>query len=133
MLLVDAGGIPLAIDTEAANVNEVCLIERLIGCSLLEDRLPERLIYDKAADSNPLRTRLLEQGIDLTCPPRRSRKHGPLQDKRKLRRYRRRWIVERTVSWLHNFRRTVVRWEYYAHLFKAFVQLAAIVTVLKQF
>jgi transposase len=127
MLLVGSGGFPLAIDTESANVNEVRLIERLVDNRSLPKHVPERLIYDKAADSNPLRARLSNQNIDLICPNRKSRKHGPMQDKRKLRRYRRRWIVERTISWIHNFRRTVVRYEFYAHLFKSFVQLAAIV------
>ena len=131
MLLVDANGIPLSIDTEAANVNEVCLIERLIERRILPKEPPRRLIYDKAADSNPLRAQLLKQNVDLICPNRKGRKHGPMQDKRKLRRYRRRWIVERTISWLHNFRRTVTRWEYHAHLYKAFVQLAAVLHIIK--
>jgi transposase len=133
MLLVDAHGIPLSIDTESANVNEVRLIERLVDNRLVTEHQPERLIYDKACDSNPLRDRMQLQGIDFICPTRKNRKYGPMPDKRKLRRYKRRWIVERTISWLHNFRRTVVRWEYYAHLFKAFVQLAAITIVLKRF
>ena len=114
-------------------MNEVKLIERLVECRMLPKLPPERLIYDKAADSNPLRVRMAEAGVDLICPPRKNRKYGPMPDRRKLRRYRRRWIVERTISWLHNFRRTVVRWEFHAHLFKAFVQLAAIVILLNKF
>lgn len=133
MLLVDRRGLPLSIDTESANVNEVMLIERLLERRVITNVLPERLIYDKAADSNPLRTRMAEGGVDLISPTRKNRKHGPMPDKRKLRRYRRRWIVERTISWLHNFRRTVVRWEYHGHLFKAFVQLAAAVVLLNRF
>ena len=133
MLLVDRRGLPLSIDTESANVNEIKLIERLVDRSLISEVPPERLIYDKAADSNPLRARMAAGGIDLICPTRKNRKHGPMPDKRKLRRYKRRWIVERTIGWLHNFRRTVVRWEYHAHLFKAFVQLAATVILLNRF
>lgn len=133
MLLVDRRGLPLSIDTESANVNEVILIERLVERRLIAELSPERLIYDKAADSNPLRARMAHAGVDLISPTRKNRKHGPMPDKRKLRRYRRRWIVERTISWLHNFRRTVVRWEYHAHLFKAFVQLAAVVILLNRF
>jgi len=133
MLLVDRRGLPLSIDIESANVNEVKLLERLVECRMLPKLPPERLIYDKAADSNPLRARMAEVGVDLICPTRKNRKYGPMPDKRKLRRYRRRWIVERTISWLHNFRRTVVRWELHAHLFKAFVQPAAIVILLNKF
>ena len=46
------------------------------------------------------------------------------QDGRKLRRYRRRWIVERTNAWLFNFRRLVVRYERKFENFWAFIQLA---------
>ena len=49
--------------------------------------------------------------IELICPHRRNRKKPKLQDGRKLRRYRRRWKVERTFAWLDNFRRLVVRWD----------------------
>lgn len=133
MLLVDAQGVPLAIDTECANRNEVNLIERLIDRRIAAHYHPKRIIYDKAADCDGLRLRLRERQIDLISPHRRTRSSPSLQDGRKLRRYARRWIVERTISWLHNFRRTVVRWEYHAHLFRSFLVLAAITILLKRF
>ena len=55
----------------------------------------------------------------------RKRKH---QDGRPLRRYKRRWKVERTIAWLGNYRRLLIRWEYYATNFLGFEldrQLAA--------
>jgi transposase len=133
MLLVDAKGIPLAIDIEGANRNEIRLIEPLLEKCVIGKRKIQRLIYDKAADGNALRERLHAHGIDLICPHRRKRKRHPLQDGRKLRRYRRRWTVERTIAWLHNFRRVVTRWEYHDHLFAGFVQLACLVIILKRF
>ena len=39
------------------------------------------------------------------------RKRASLQEGCKLRRYKRRWKVERTISWVGNFRRLVVRWD----------------------
>ena len=45
------------------------------------------------------------------------------QDGRPMRRYRRRWHIERLFAWFHNHRRTVVRWEYYAENFLAMVKL----------
>jgi len=42
---------------------------------------------------------------------RKNRKRPPRQNGRKLRRYRRRWKVERTFAWLGNYRCLVVRWE----------------------
>jgi transposase len=74
------------------------------------------LIADRAYDSDPLRQRLAQQGWDVICPHRKGRKRKATQDGRKLRRYRRRWIIERTIGWLGNFRRLIVRHEYYSHL-----------------
>jgi transposase len=84
-----------------------------------------------AYDSNALRERLGERGIDLIAPdqPRRTTK---VQDLRKLRRYRRRWIVERTFAWLHNFRRLVVRWDRHLTMYAAFFHVALIVVVLRK-
>lgn len=132
MLLIDGNGIPIGLDTESASPAEVTLIERLLERRTLQ-RLPKRLIYDKAADSDPLRARLAAQGIELICPHRRGRKKKATQDGRKLRRYKRRWKVERTVSWLHNFRRLVTRYEYHASLFKGFAQLACLYTTIQRF
>jgi transposase len=93
---------------------------------------PERLIYDKACDSDALRKRLAKRGIDLICPHRKNRKKPPLQDGRKLRRYKRRWKVERTFAWLGNFRRLVVRWERYITMYRAFVHVACLLITLRQ-
>ena len=132
MVLTDRSGIPLGADVASASPHEVTLIESLIDNRVLPNR-PKRLIYDLAADSDPLRTRLKKRRIELICPHRANRAKPPTQDGRKLRRYRHRWKVERTISWLQNFRRLVTRYEYHAHLFHGFVQLACIMITLKQF
>ncbi len=126
MVLADAQGLPLAIDIEAANHAEVNLIEPLLD-SAATAYVPDKLIYDKAADSDPLRQRLAERGVDLICPHRQNRVRPATQDGRKLRRYRRRWIIERTISWLHGFKRLVVRNEFYSDLFHGFLKMACIV------
>jgi transposase len=94
---------------------------------------PERLVCDKSYDSDGLRGRLrTERGIDLVCPHRRNRKRAPLQDGRKLRRYKRRWKVERTFAWLGNFRRLVVRYERSLKMYRAFFHVACLVITLRQ-
>lgn len=108
------------------------LIEPLLGRRILPTK-PRRLIYDAAADSDPLRARLAKRGIELVSPHRKNRKKPPTQDGRKLRRYRRRWKIERSIGWLQNFRRLVTRYEYYAHLFHGFVQLACLIIVMRRF
>lgn len=132
MVLTDGRGVPIGIDTASASPHEVTLIEDLLEKRILR-RKPRRLIYDAAADSDPLRERLASRGIELICPHRSNRNKPPTQDGRPFRRYRRRWKVERSISWLQNFRRLVTRYEYHADLFNGFVQLACLVVVLGRF
>jgi transposase len=132
MVLVDGTGLPLAVDVESASPAEVTLIEPLLDQAVTE-YVPDRLIYDRAADSDPLRERLAKRDIELICPHRRGRVKPPTQDGRPLRRYRKRWIIERTISWLQSFRRLVTRYEFYSFLFHSFAKLACIMIVLRRF
>ena len=75
---------------------------------------------------------LKKQGVEMIAP-HRSNRHLKTQDGRRLRRYARRWIVERYFAWLQWKRRLLVRWEYYALNFLGFVQLASITMLLKRF
>lgn len=132
LLLTDRQGTPLAAYTTAANHNEVNTIETLVDQPTAAPR-PERLLYDKAADADWLRQALDARGIELICPHRGNRTKAPTQDGRSLRRYRHRWMIERTISWLHNCRRLITRWEWYPELFEGFVHLSCLYTILKRF
>lgn len=132
MLLVDGHGTPLGTIVASASPAEVTLIEPLLDRRVLRRSL-QRLIYDRAADSDPLRERLARRGIELICPHRKNRRRPKTQDGRALRRYQRRWKIERSISWLFNFRRLVVRYEYHAHLFQGVVSLACLYTTLQRF
>lgn len=105
-------------------------MEQVLAGSFL-DQLPERLVGDKAYDSDKLDEKLAQEyGIELIAPNRRNR--SKTQDARKLRRYRRRWRVERLFAWMHNFRRLVTRWEYHVENFLGFVHLACLLLLLKR-
>ena len=132
MVLIDGNGLPLAATIASASPHEVTLIEPLLDRQLFRPGV-KRLIYDSAADSDPLRSRLARRRVDLICPHRSNRVKPATQDGRKFRRFRRRWKVERSISWLQNFRRLVTRYEYHAHLFHGFVQLACLFITLRQF
>lgn len=93
---------------------------------------PERVIDDRAGDADPRRKRLARRGLALICPHRRNRVKPPRQGGRKLRRYRRRWHVERTCAWLGNSRRLVVRWERHSLMYQAFCQVACLLITLRQ-
>lgn len=86
-------------------------------------RKPKNLVCDKAYDSDKLRQNLKNKDIELVAPPR-SYKAKKLQDGRRLRRYKRRWKVERTIAWLGNYRRLVTRWERNDKMYQAFLHIA---------
>ena len=85
---------------------------------------PERVIADRAYDSDPLRQRLQKRGIELIAPYRKNNLRRRFEDGRKLRRYKRRWIVERTNAWLGQFRRLLVRHEHLLSTYRAFFYIA---------
>ena len=95
--------------------------------------IPKRLIADRAYDSDLHRIHLARRGIELVCPHRKNRVRPPLQDGRPLRRYRRRWKIERTIAWLGNFRRLVVRWDRDITVYRAFFHVACILITIRQF
>jgi len=89
------------------------------------------VIGDRAYDSNQLDAELAELGVDMIAPhhPKRRLK---TQDGRKLRRYRRRWKVERLFAWLLRFRRLVTRYEHKAENFLGFVHLGCLAIYLRR-
>jgi len=89
------------------------------------------MIGDAAYDSDPLDQQLRrDHGIELVAPHRPNRRRKT-QDGRALRRYCRRWKIERLFAWLYNFRRLVVRWESYEENFLAMIQLGCLVILLR--
>lgn len=125
MVLTEAQGLPLALHIASASPHEVTLVDPLLA-PLPPSLRPNFLIADKAYDSDGLRLDLAcTYRIRLVCPHREKRKKAPIQDQRRLRRYRRRYKVERSIAWLQNFRRVVVRYEYHDFAFLGFLTLAA--------
>jgi transposase len=87
--------------------------ERTLVAATLDSRflaeLPEHLMGNRAYDADPLDAALAELGVELIAPHRRGRTRPKAQDGRPLRRFRRRWKVERLFAWLGAFRRLVVQ------------------------
>jgi transposase len=138
-MVVAAGkGIPLGNLLDSASPAEVTLIETTLDKAVIPRRRAghpkrriERLIYDKAADSDQLRERLKSRGIELVAPHRSNRRKRKTQDGRALRRYKRRWKMERNFSWIGNFRRLVVRYERHIKIYQAFFNIACMLITLR--
>jgi transposase len=90
------------------------------------------VIADRGYDSDPLREQLARRGIELIAPHRINRSKPPTQDGRALRRYRRRWIIERTFAWLGNYRRLAMRWDRSLTIYQAFFHIACFMIVLRR-
>ena len=108
MAITDAGGVVLSVSLQSASPHEVTLVESTLA-ECFVDSLPEKLIGDKAYDSDPLDKQLAGLGVEMIAPHKSNRKKQKTQDGRKLRRYKRRWKIERFFAWLFNYRRCVVR------------------------
>jgi transposase len=140
MVVVDGRGLPLGNYLHSASPAEVKLAETTLATIRVARshhagrprQKPLRVIADKAYDSDPLRKRLQERGIELICPHKRNRVRPATQDGRALRRYRRRWIVERTNAWLGNFPRLVVRYDRSLTIYGAFFHIACFMIVLRR-
>jgi transposase len=122
MAVADRSGLPVAVGIESGQRNEQKLVVGTLKKRFLKE-LPKRLIGDRAYDSDPLDAELAKMGVEMISPhhPRRRRK---TQDGRPLRRYRRRWKVERLFAWIFRFRRLVTRYEQKAENFLGLLQLA---------
>jgi transposase len=102
-VLVDANGIPLAGDVTPANVPEVKELLALVDtCGPLDEQgepqqRPEELYGDRAYDSQPHREELRQRQVEPKLAERNT-EHGS-----GLGVFR--WVVERTISWLHGFRK----------------------------
>lgn len=132
MAIADAGGLPIAVGIASASPHESTLVEATLDHAFLADAI-HRMIGDKAYDSNALDDRLWkERGLELIAPNLSSRR-VQTQDGRPLRRYKRRWKIERLFAWLHNFRRLVVRYDRHAENFLGFVHLGCICILFRHF
>jgi transposase len=132
MVWVDAQGLPVAVDTAPANPHENRLVQQVFDF-MLSTEPPERLIGDKAYASDALDEELAAEGIEMISPHRQHRKpENKTRDRRPLRRYKRRWTVERTISWLQHYRRLCIRWERSTTMFQGMLHLGCTLLLLKE-
>ncbi len=130
MAVADRAGLPLAMCTASAAPHESTLVAPTLDSRFL-DPLPQRLIGDRAYDADPLDAALAALGIEMIAPHRRGRVRPKTQDGRPLRRFKRRWKIERLCAWLGNLRGLVARYERHALNYLGFVHLGCILILLR--
>jgi putative transposase len=111
---VTAGhGVPIGLVVAGANRHAMTLVratlERLVGKRPAPTpEQPQGLCLDKAYDYQAVRDILGECGCTAHM---RSRGEEAQAIKAAAHNKARRWVVERTPSWMHRFRRILVRWD----------------------
>ena len=140
-LAVDAGGAPFALRIGPGNENERRQLLPLLDELLARKLKPRELWADRGYDGAQLRHQLRERGIEpMISRRRRPGEPAPpgtptvLRGNRRRPRTpdplgRKRWPVERTISWLRNWRRVATRWERRPELWLAVLQIAAAMTI----
>ena len=133
-LAVDRTGVPVGVVTAAAGVAEAHLAEPVRASTPAGVGVPNPVPVpaDRGYDSDPLRDRLAARGYDLLAPHRRTRTRPSRNVGRRMRRYRRRDVVERTNAGRHAYRRVVVRHEWWSHLRMGFVHIACALIALNR-
>ena len=133
-LLVDERGIPLSIVVSGANVHDVKLLGETMDSIVIERPKPDKssrqhLCADKGYDGKPA-----EKVIRLRQYIPHVRHRGEeIDSKKRDSQYRpRRWVVERTHSWLNRFRKILVRYEKTADSYDGLLELACALIALRQ-
>ena len=134
-LAVERHGVPVGVLSGAANVGEPDLGGRVLDHIPPGVELPGGVpvVADRGFDSDGLRDELAGAGFELLAPHRKNRTRPSRNDGRKMRRYRRRYVVERTFAWMHSYRRLLVRHEYYSFIYDGFLHLACALIAIGQF
>ena len=131
MVVADSSGLPIGVHTASARPHEARLAQETVD-EIVTLGQPRRIIGDRAYDSDPLDAALDSKGIALIAPHRKNRKKAPTQDGRALRRYRKRWKIERLFAWLTAFRRVITRWDNCCERYTGFVHLAFSLILLRE-
>jgi transposase len=138
VVVVDGCGVPIGAQLASAQISE----HRLAESTLATVKVPRtgrgrprsrlrRVIADRGYDSDQLREQLKRRGTELIVPYRSNNKQRRYEDGRKLRRYKRRWKIERTNAWLQNFRRIQVRYDRILTVFQGFFHFTCLLITLR--
>ena len=125
-LLTDANGIPLAISVEGANRHDKKILEQTLSAMAIvrprpKKYNPQHMCLDKGYDYPDIRALIKSMKYIDHIKSR----GDETEEKKAVPRYRaRRWVVERTHSWMNRFRRILIRWEKRVDRYLAFLYFA---------
>jgi len=124
--LTDGHGIPMGVSVEGANCHDKRMVEETLRSMVIERPQPtkgkrQHMCLDKGYDYVDIRELVYEWGYTAHIKARGEE----IEEKRRIPGYRsRRWVVERTHSWMNRFRRILIRWEKKARNYLAMLHFA---------
>lgn len=126
---MDARGIPLSIVVAGANRHDVRLLVPTLDRVLVPRPVTSHhLCADKGYTGQPAWTAMVQHRYRPHVPQR-----GEAAPRQRTPRGRaRRWVVERTLSWLNRFRKLLVRFEKLRVSHLALLELACALIVFRQ-
>lgn len=131
-LACDGAGVPLSLCLSGANENErgylLALVDAIPPLRAEGGNRPDALLADRGYDAEHLRASLRQRGIE----PRIVRRRKPGEGRSRDPQVAQRWTIERTNSWLHNYRRIGTRWERRAELYHALTLLACALIICRR-
>ena len=125
-LLTEGRGVPVGLSVDGANRHDMKLVDSTLGSIPVERPTPssdepQHLSLDKGYDYDAVRATVAAYGYTAHIRTRGEESTA----KRAIPGYRaRRWIVERTHSWMNRFRRLLIRWEKKVDHYVAFLHFA---------
>jgi transposase len=124
--LTEGQGVPIALAVAGANRHDMKLVRATLATLVAErpqptPEQPQHLCLDKGYDYEEVRAIVAEFGFTAHIRSRGEEAHTLAQEAGKKAR---RWVVERTHSWMNRFRRILVRWEKKPENYIAFLHFA---------
>lgn len=132
-VVTEGSGLPLGMATAAAGVPEAALLQPALDDVPVAVPAGTPVVADRGYDSDALRDEVEDEGYTPVIPHRKNRVKPSRNDGRRLRRFKRRWKIERTNAWLHCYRGVAVRWSYYPYLYDGLVYISFIHMALQRF
>ena len=132
--LAEGGGVPIGLAVEGANRNDFKMVRETIESIPVKrpaptPAMPQGMCLDKGYDYDEVRDLLAEFGFTAHIRARGEEAKALQQDAG----FRaRRWVVERTHSWMNRFRRVLIRWDKKVCNYLGFLHLACAYITYKQ-
>jgi putative transposase len=125
-LLTEGHGVPIGLAIDGANRHDMKLVRDTLASLVVErpepdEHHPQGMCMDKAYDYEAVRAILTEFGFTAHI---RARREEAAELAREAGKRARRWVVERSHSWMNRFRRILVRWDKKPENYLAFLHFA---------